>query len=253
MRPWFRRAARAALLTARLAAGVGASAFAPYGTSQAAPLKDDQAWSAGLLPASLCGSAAAVLADPAAGRERPTHTTAPGPLTDMRRPAGRPGHVGRTPSHVGRTPSHVGRTPRSRRARSTTVTRPHRAAARAPVLAAARTAARAPARAAARTAARAALQAPAATRGHHQHARRPEQPARWPEQPARWAQQPGPPGTAGQHNQLSAPATSGGLPTTGADIAGLLALAAGTIAFGAGALFVTGRMPGLARRRLVRR
>ena len=61
-------------------------------------------------------------------------------------------------------------------------------------------------------------------------------------------------GPAGVPAQLSARTSDGGgLPTTGADIAGLLALAAGAIVFGTGALLVTGRMPSAARRRLVRR
>ena len=61
-------------------------------------------------------------------------------------------------------------------------------------------------------------------------------------------------GLAGVPAQLSARTSDGGgLPTTGADIAGLLALAAGAIVFGTGALLVTGRMPSAARRRLVRR
>jgi hypothetical protein len=49
---------------------------------------------------------------------------------------------------------------------------------------------------------------------------------------------------AGPANPAAIPASSGGLPTTGTDIALLLALAGAAIAVGAGALVVTGRVPG---------
>src|SRR6266700_2313844 len=70
MRPWVRRAAQAALLTASFAAGsAGVSGVALCGTSMASPWQGNRTESSNSTAVSPCGSAAAVLGDPVAGCE----------------------------------------------------------------------------------------------------------------------------------------------------------------------------------------